>query len=184
MAVNNPLFVATLAELLERLRLDGVPAAKASTHAIIDSAVLRARATFYRRLGESRVTTLLSIPFVLNPTTEDGVLRALANQVEVDLVFCELMQRLPVAFMDSSGDVNKRWNEEAPVRERGSLDVSSQIKSLKNRIEEDFQMLAGEEGLATEVHLKSFTIEPVETPPRPGDSLRIPSTTVALSEDP
>jgi len=183
MAVNDPLFVATLADLLERLRLAGVPTAASSTNAIIDEGVLRARLQFYRRLGEWRVNYLLAIPFNLNPTTEDGVLRALANSVEVDLVRCELMQRLPMAFMDSSGDVNKRWNEEAPFRERGPLDPSSQIKAIKNRLEEDFQMLAGEEGLATEVHLKSFTIEPATAPPRPGDSLRIPTTT-AVTQDP
>src|SRR6185436_20608698 len=147
MVQNNPLFVADLATLKERLRLSGVPAAASDTHGIIDECVLRARLAFYRRLGESRVTELLAISYTVDPTTENGVLRALANSVEVDLVRCELMQRLPMAFMDASGDINKRWNEEAPFRERSPLDPGSLLKSLKNRLEEDFQMLAEEEDL-------------------------------------
>lgn len=184
MASNDPLFVANMATLLERLRLSGVPTAATDTLAIIDEAVLRARLAFYRRLGESRVAQLVAITYMVNPVSEDTILRALANSVEVDLVRVELMQRLPMAFMDASGDINKRWNQEAPFRERGPLDPSRLVKDLLNRLEEDFQMLAQEEELANEVGLKTLTISPRCPAPRPGDSLRSPSTTVIRSEDP
>lgn len=183
MPSNDPLFVADLATLKERLRLTGVPAAATDTLAIIDEAVLRARLAFHRRLGTPRVNELLAITYTVNPGDKDGVLRALANSVEIDLVRCELMQRLPQAFMDASGDINKRWNEEAPFRERSPLDLGNQLKSLKNRLEEDFQMLAEEESLGDEVHGKAFSLSPDTAAPRPGDSLRFPSSTGIIPED-
>jgi hypothetical protein len=173
-ASNDPLFVADLAELKARLRLTGVPASSPDTLAIIDEAVLRARITFYRELGERRVTQLKAITYTINPTTEDGILRALANSVEIDLVRIVLLELLPNTFMDASGDANKRWNEEGLWRERGPSDLRAEILRIQNSVIESMQMLALEEVLDDETSLKGFTISPLVTSPRPGDSLLLP----------
>lgn len=138
-----PLFVADEATLKSKLRLSAVPATAVDTEAIIDEGILHARVEFYRELGTAKVTALLAIAFTETPTTEDGVLRALANITEVMMVRCYLMIHLPNTFMDASGDVNARWNEEAPTRERSSMELSEQIKACKNAIMENLLVLAG-----------------------------------------
>ena len=136
-----PLFVADEATLESKLRLSAVPASATDTQAIIDEAILYARVEFYRELGESRVAALVAITFTEEPTTEDEVLRALANLTEVMMVRCHLLIHLPNTFMDASGDVNARWNEEAPIRERSSMDLEAEIAACKNKIQENLATL-------------------------------------------
>lgn len=180
---NNPVFVADLATLKARLRLSGVPVAATDTLGIIDDAVLRARMRFYRRLGASRVADLVAIAYVEDPTTDDGILRALANSVEVNIVRFELMQTLPTTFMDASGDANKKWNEEALFRERGPTERQKELTRLEDQIEEDMQMLALEEELAAESGIQTYDGTPTIAPPRPGDSIRITRRTHFVTED-
>lgn len=170
--MTNPLFVQDLPTLKAALRLTGVPSSSTDTHAIIDEAILRARLAFYRRLGTTRVGQLSATVYNANPTTEDEVLRALANTVETRLVYVELLRKLPNQFMDASGTANRSWNEEAPYRERGATSAEKEIQRLLDEIEEDMQMLAEEEGLADETSIKTFDGTPVCRPPRPGDSIR------------
>ena len=170
--MTDPLFVADLDTLKKQLRLSGVPVSNEDALAVLNDAILRARLAFYRRLGEQRVTDLLAITFLENPVDNDTLLRALANTVEVRLVWVELLRRMPQAWMDASGDVNRRWNEEAPVREKSSRQSETEIKRLLDDIEEDMQMLAAEESLSDETSIYTYDGTPDETPPRPGDSIR------------
>ncbi len=170
--MTDPLFVADLATLKATLRLSGVPSGNTDTLAILDEAILRARLAFYRRLGQQRVGVLLATAFSANPTTEDQVLRALANTTETKQVYVELLRKLPNQWMDASGDANRRWNEEAPFRERGPTEGQQEIQRLLDEIEEDMEMLAGEEDLGEEASFKTFNGTPLCTPPRPGDSIR------------
>lgn len=141
-----PLFVADEATLKERLRLSAVPASALDTEAIIDEAILRARLRFYRDLGAARTNVLVALPFTELPTTEDEVLRALANTTEVKLVYCELLRLLPNTFMDASGDVNHRWNEEAPTRERSSMELADELRRCEDEITQAIEELADSNG--------------------------------------
>ncbi len=170
--MTDPLFVADLDTLKAKLRLSGVPPQATDTLAILDEAILRARLAFLRRLGPQRVGVLLALSFNENPLTEEEVLRALANTTETKQVYVELLRKLPNQFMDASGDANRRWNEEAPFRERGPTEMQSEVQRLLDEIEEDMEMLAGEEVLGEESQFKTFDGTPNCTPPRPGDSIR------------
>lgn len=181
--MTDPLFVQDLATLKSLLRLSGVPSSATDTLAIIDEAILKARLSFYRRLGQQRVGILLATAYDANPTGEDGVLRALANVVETKLVYVELLRKLPNQFMDASGDANRRWNEEAPFRERGSSDAQLEINRLLDEIEEDMQMLEGSESLADEVSYKVFDGTPDCPPPRPGATLQPWAKKPKLTQD-
>jgi hypothetical protein len=142
-----PLFVADEATLKERLRLSAVPASAMDTEAIIDEAILRARLRFYRALGTARTNVLVALPFTELPTTEDEVLRALATTTEVQIVRCELLRLLPNTFMDASGDVNARWNEEAPVRERSSMEMDEELRRCEQEITAALEELADSSGV-------------------------------------
>jgi len=137
-----PLFVTDEPTLKERLRLSAVPATALDTEAIIDEAILRARVRFYTDLGADRANELAAISFSETPTTDEGILRALAFTTEVKLVYRELLRLLPNAFMDASGDVNHRWQEEAPVRERGAFELDEEIKRIENEIADAMMKLA------------------------------------------
>lgn len=169
--MTNPLFVADLNALKGKLRLAQLPTSSAAND-ILDEVILVARTDFYRRLGPTRVGQLLAISFNENPTTEDEVLRALANVVEVKLVRCHLLRRLPTAFMDASGQVNKTWNEEAPVRELGVLQAQEEIERCQQEIERDMELLEGEQTIGDECRVKSFDGTPNFQRPQLGATVR------------
>lgn len=137
-----PLFVASEAALKERLRLTAVPGTAGDTDAIIDEAVLQARVRFYTELGVARVNELVALSFTETPTSDDGILRATANTTEVKMVYCILLRSLPNTFMDASGDVGSRWNEESPTRERGGSELDDELKRCENEVVANLMLLA------------------------------------------
>lgn len=137
----TPLFVPDEATLESKLRLSSTPASATDTRAILNEAVQRARTRIYRALGASRVTQLLAITYSETPTTGQGILRLLAANVEVKIVYCTLLRMLPNAFMDASGDINKRWNEEAPFRERGPSELEQELLRCESEIIADLDEL-------------------------------------------
>ena len=165
------LFAESTDWIKARLRLSNVPDDAEDTIVIIDDSIERARLAFYRRLGIQRVEKLQT--FVGSTVgSEHEILYSLAAQTEAKLVQAELLTRLPHAFMDGSGNIFKRWNEEAPVRERPRNERERELLTLKNDIEQDMQMLAGEDeslGEESEIHIYDGT--PDFIPPLPGDSL-------------
>lgn len=138
----TPLFVPNENTLKSKLRLSCVPDSAIDTQSIFADAVLNARIRLYRELGVTRINSLLETNFTNFPTTEVEVLRALAASVECAVVRCILLRMLPNTFMDSSGDVDHRWNEEAPTRERGSFDLDEELKRCENEIVEGILALA------------------------------------------
>ena len=179
------LFAPSDAWIKARLRLTSVPVSSTDTLAIVDEAIVNARLEFFRRLGGTRVSRLLAFSVVAEPTSDEEVLRALASLTEVKLVRVALLRELPNAFMDASGDLQKRWNEE-PFRERPRSDREREVSRLNDEIEQAMQMLARDEGEAPgderSVFVYDGTPEDASSIPLPGDTL-IPLFRRPLSED-
>lgn len=169
--MTDPLFVADLDTLKLKVRMKGVPASNMEALAILDECILNARISFYRRLGTTRVAALVALPFNENPTTEDEILRALANTVEVRLIICCLVQSLPHAFLDAAGNLCSRWNEEAPLRETPTATRDDYLEHCINQIEEDMQLLAGSEDIGDEDGIQTFDGSPDCPAPHVGTSL-------------
>jgi len=93
---------------------------------------------------------------------------------------------LPNAFMDASGDLNRRWNEEAPFRERPRSDREREIARLNEEIEQAMQELErdGDEspGDTRSVYTFDGTPDNPEIIPLPGDSL-LPRASRTIAED-
>jgi len=180
------LFAEDDAWIKARLRLTSVPVSAEDTHAIIDEGISNARLAFYRRLGRLAVQNVLDIPEVAEPSTDDQVLRTLASLTEVKLVRVFLLRELPNAFMDASGDLNKRWNEEAAFRERPRSNLEKEIIRLNEEIEQAMQELEqdGDEspGDVRQVYTFDGTPEDPSAIPLPGDSL-FPRNTRFINED-
>lgn len=158
-----------------RLRLTSVPVGAGDTLAIIDEAIVGARVEFYRRLQQIRVQRLLAFSVVAQPSSDEEVLRALATLTEVKIVRVALLRELPNAFMDASGDLQKRWNEEAPFRERPRSDREREILRLEEEIEQAMQMLARDEGETPGDERSVFVYDGTPADPTsiplPGDTL-------------
>jgi hypothetical protein len=180
------LFAPSDAWIKARLRLTSVPASALDTLAIVDESISSARLEFFRRLGQPQVQRLLAFPVVSEPSSDEEVLRSMASLTEVKLVRVSLLRELPNAFMDASGDLQKRWNEEAAFRERPRSDREREIARLNEEIEQAMQMLARDEGDAPGDERTIFVFDGTPADPGsiplPGDTL-IPYYRRPVSED-
>lgn len=165
-----PLFVATIALLRGKIRLEG--AESGSAEALIDEAVLTVRMEFFRRLTKARVDLILAMTFSETPSSTAEQMRAVANITEVLMVRRELMDTLPVMFQDASGSARDDWNRDAPFRNTAPSDLRRQKDALTAKIEQNLVYLAGDaEETAEPSEVQGGTIEPDETPPRPFDTI-------------
>lgn len=165
--MNTPLFVADVEELQKRLRLTGVTFEK-DTYAMLEEAILTVRAGFYRRLGPARVAQLVALPYVEDPTDEDGTLRAIANTTEVTWVRLHLVRRMPTLFADSSNEKFQEWNDNPYLR---GLVPQREIDRMSSEIEQNLEMLTGDESLGEESSVQATTFGPETDPPLPFDTL-------------
>ena len=177
----TPLFT-TLGVLKAKLRMTNLPAT-GDVNAILDQAVSDTRLDFYRRLGVSRVAILVALSSTSTPTTEDEVLRSLAESVEAKSVRFNLMCVLPYAWKDQSGNINSQWNEEAPFRDMSGEEVRTEKARLAEQIEESFQVLAAEDVIGDESDMRVFDGTPTTGPPAPLDSIRRTTSTRLTDED-
>ena len=171
-----PLFVVGAAggsafdSLRAELRLSGLSPTEDAT-VLFSRAVLDARLSFYRKLGEDRVMELTAIPFKNNPINESQILRAIASSVEILLIRRSLLRTLRVAFMDG-GSLGSQWNNDAFTREGGGEDIDAELARLSQEIEEAMELLSGSEVLGSESTGGDVqTFEPSTTPDLPRSSV-------------
>ena len=173
-----PLFVASLDLLKPKLRLSGVPTTSDADD-IINEAILIARQKFYRELGGPRITVLKAIVFTETPTTDNQILRAVANSTEVLMVRCELMKMLPSMFMDGNANQNQIFQDEGLFRDTTSNQLEQLRMQCEIEIQQNFDLLAGDEEIASENSLRidspGVSQPVVDTTtaarPYPGDSI-------------
>ncbi len=167
-----PLFIADLTTLKSKLRLSGIAAASDADD-IVNEAILLVRAGFYRELGAAQVTATLALSFTETPTTNDQILRAVANSTEVKWVRVELMRMLPMAFMDGNADQAQIFQDEALFRDASARQLDQERIRLETEIQQNLDLLRGSEELATESTIRIDTVAPDCPSPLPGDT-RLP----------
>lgn len=172
-----PLFVADLATLKSKIRLSGVASAN-DAEDIINEAILTVRSGFYRELGAARTAVLVALPFSESPTTENEILRAVANITEVKWVRLELMRTLPTMFKDGTAEQNQIFQDEALFRDTTQQQLDADRLLCEQQISENLDLLRGDESLGTESTIRVATpkvssgiVDPSTVRPRPGDSI-------------
>jgi len=172
MAFIDPVFVPSRAALKRALRLDGVPDNDQADY-LLDQAVRRARSGFYRRLTHPRIVTLqgYSLSSPPNPDEQTEYLRLMAEDTEVDWVRLELTWLIPQMHQDSSGDALDVWNEVAPFRKMDVEELELLRTHLRSGIEDNLDMLRGDEEAGSETTVRGKAVGPKDPPPRLGDSL-------------
>lgn len=168
---TSPTFVADVASLQSALRLSGLPAGEDGM-AILNSAVLRVRTGFIRRLGAGRVAEIQAIMFEEDPEDDEQTLRASANECEIKWVRLHLLQTMPSLFMDNSGQTEEIWNTEGAFRQ--GRPSGAFLQELRDDLEADLIYLSGKE---TDVVGNFTCLDPEPEPPDPGDSLFGPAET-------
>jgi len=170
--MTDPLFLEDLDAMKSALRLSGVPAVDEDANSILQQAILAVRTNFYRRLGGTRVGQLVAIDFEDNPETDDEMLRALAQTTEVKYTFVELMDRLPMLWMDDSGGAWQQFNEQGTFRKLGMSDRKEMRTRMLADIEQAMQFLAGEQVFGEESSISVGTYgSQLCPPPRIGDTI-------------
>jgi hypothetical protein len=168
--VVAPVFVADLDTLKEELRLSGIPT-DGNSEDLLQQAIRDVRLSFWRKLGDSRIRTIKNWTLVDDPSTNQQYLRHLANQTEIKWVKWYLTWTLPMLFMDDSGDIDMRWNQDPTFRKATSRDLDKLRKELWDEILENLDLLSGDEDAESETSIYVKTFGPVPKPPPIGSSL-------------
>lgn len=140
---TNPVFNSDLAAVKAQLRLSGISAGS-DAQAMLEAAVLQVRTGFYARLGSTRMAALLAITPVASPTTNDQILRSIANLCETLWVRCILLDKLPIVFMDNSGGDVEFINQEGTFRSISPERLDGDRQRCALQVEEWLALLAGE----------------------------------------
>lgn len=173
---TNPLFVANMDTLKSKLRLSGLPS-DGDGESLLEEALLVVREGFYRRLTATGVSSILATGESDNPTTHAQILRSVASSTEVKWVRLQIIRSMPTLTMDGSGRRLQVWNEEAAFRQQGQSERENEIRRMEKEVEENLELLAGTESIGSETTFHITTLEPDDTPPRPGGSIRINTET-------
>ena len=145
----TPLFLDDQAAVQAALRLTDL---REGTDAIVIVAqgLRMARVRFYTRLGADVVQAIVETDYVEDPTTEDQMKRFVAHLCEVELVRLQLMDRMPVLFMDSSGATRETYNNEGAFRSMDPEALAAARLRIEAQVEEWLGLMAGEVVLGSE----------------------------------
>lgn len=138
-----PLFVASMSVLQQRLRLSSIDSG-ADAQDILEDAVAQVRVGFYMRLGTTRTAQLVALSSSDNPTTNDAILRKIAEVAEVTWVRVILMDRLPMLWMDQSGGQNEVYNQEGAFRSMDPVGLRQTLVRMREQLDDWMAFLAGE----------------------------------------
>jgi hypothetical protein len=163
-----PLFLSSMDELQERLRLSGI-SAETDAEAILEQAVRAARWKIYAALDTSRIAAILSYTATDTPSTDNEYLRQIADDLEVKLVKLELTWSLPMLFQDTSGEAIQAWNDEGTFRS-SETSLDKLRKFLNSEIERAFEILRGEDPQDTG-YSRAILLGPKTPPPPSGGSI-------------
>lgn len=165
---TSPLFIEDFPTLLGLLKLSQIEE-EGSTQQIVEEAVRDVTVEFYRRLGHARIIVIQGIAIKDPPTDDNEYLALLARVTERKYIKCKLLIELPVLFANPGTEFSE-YNEEAPYLEASGDQLKEQIAAIKAEIEENMELLAGEEVATTEGSITATSIEPAIAPPLPGDT--------------
>lgn len=159
----TPLF-QSLDKLKQSLRVSTIQTG-ADIAVQLDRAVESARLTFWRKLGAAATTTLAGLPKKDPPTTEEHYKRLLAEHTEILIVWSYLAMYLPVSVMDGSADFRQLWNSDEQFKNIPDGGKQARINIAHTTIEENFELLSGEDTAANETSVGAITLEPQDLQP-------------------
>ena len=151
-----PLFLEDMAALQAALRLTDVRP-ESNALSILEQALRMARVRFYQRLGTSTVQDILDTDYVEDPTTDDEMKRFVANLCEIELVRLQLLDRMPVIFMDAGGQTREMYQNEGTFRSMDPQTLADIRQRIEAQIENWLALMAGEIELGDDEAVQAYT---------------------------
>jgi hypothetical protein len=145
--------------------------------AILEQGIRMARVRFYTRLGASTVQAILDTDYAEDPTTEDEMKRFVGNLCEVELVRLQLMDRMPLLFMDASGAARETYNNEGAFRSMDRDTLMAARLRIEAQVEEWLSLMAGDVVLGEEA-AQAYTQQNVCPKPVLGATVFIGEATI------
>lgn len=164
------LFISNIADVKARLRLSGVPAG-VDADKMIEEAIRAARVFFYRRLSIDRITEIANFVQEMNPVTNDGVIRQLAEITELKAIRYELLRTMPTLFYDSAPTTQQMWNEEGMLRGTKPDEREMEMRRLEADLEQSINLLGGSELMPNETEATTSVFVSKSPNPRPYESV-------------
>lgn len=159
-----PLFLDEVADVQAALRLTDV---REGTDAvtIIEQGIRSARVRFYQRLGPTTVATILETDYTDAPETTEEMKRMVGRLCEVEMVRLELLDRMPVIFMDASGSAREAFNSEGAFRSMDQETLAAIRARIEAQIENWLAILVGEIDLGDGELVQAYTQEKPDPTP-------------------
>lgn len=151
-----PLFLDDLAAVQTALRLTDLREGSDAV-AIVEQGVRSARVRFYQRLGPTAIATILETDYTEAPETTEEVKRMVGRLCEVELVRLELLDRMPVIFMDASGSAREAFNSEGAFRSMDPDTLAAIRARVEAQVENWLAFLAGEIALGEGELVQAYT---------------------------
>lgn len=154
-----PLFLDDVAAVQSALRLTDLREGSDAV-VILEQGIRSARVRFYQRLGPTTVATILETDYTDAPENTEEMKRMVGRLCEVELVRLELLDRMPVIFMDASGSAREVFNTEAAFRSMDPALLAQMRSRIEAQIENWLAFLAGEIDLGSGELVQAYTQQP------------------------
>lgn len=154
----EPLFNDDLAAVLTALRLTALRE-DSDAVSIVEQAVRAARVRFYQALGPTTVQTIVETDYTDAPTTAADMKRFVGRLCEVELVRLQLMDRMPMIFMDASGSAREAFNTEGAFRSMDPQILAEARLRIEAQIDNWLAVMAGDVELGDGEQVQAFTQE-------------------------
>ena len=129
---SDTLFISDVATLKKVLRISAI--SDADSLKLIELAIKKARTELYQYLGTSSITTILTYSSTDTPSTDDEIIRSVAEYLEIILTKRELLKHLKSTSFENSS-ASEQWNDSPFVRELSYSDITEELQMLENEIE-------------------------------------------------
>lgn len=154
-----PLFVPDMDTLLLKLRLGNLPTGS-DARQLVDECVREVRTGLYRYLKLERINEILAFDRDDNPTTDQEMIRSLAETTEVKMVKGCALRALTFMATDGGADSLQAWNEEGAFRDYDADRIERELKRLSREIQENMEILAEEEIIGGELRSHAASLGP------------------------
>lgn len=156
----TPLFNDDLAAVLTALRLSALRE-DSDAVVIVEQALRAARVRFYQVLGPSTVQTIVETDYDDAPTTAAEMKRFVGHLCEIELVRLQLMDRMPMIFMDASGSAREAFNSEGAFRSMDPAILAQARQRIEAQIENWLAVMNGDIELGDDEQVQAYTQEDV-----------------------
>jgi len=150
----NPVFAQSRDDLVSKLRMS--TDINDSSNAVIDEGLLQVRSAIYSLLGATRVTTIAAIPYSESATTDDGITRLTAAQVELYGLKARLLRDSPVFFLEAKNSAEEAWNDDDLLR--NAMGDEDAINYYEGLFRQGLESLKTGEALSSGIEFR--TIDP------------------------